>query len=69
MDRVIKHLSKNHPAFRAFCDAFSQTYFVWDADDKAEVEAVLARREGGPTTWDGSLERRGEPRGGPEGRS
>jgi hypothetical protein len=28
MDRVIKHLSKNQPAFRAFCVAFSQTCCV-----------------------------------------
>jgi hypothetical protein len=43
MDRLIRLLSKKHPAFKAFCHDFSQTIFIRDKSDVAAVKAILEK--------------------------
>ncbi|KAJ7196492.1 hypothetical protein GGX14DRAFT_672632 [Mycena pura] len=41
MDRLIRLLSKKHPAFKAFCHDFSEAIFIRDKSDVLAVQAVL----------------------------
>ncbi|KAF7310239.1 hypothetical protein MIND_00397600 [Mycena indigotica] len=44
MDRLLRLLSKKHPAFKEFAHLFSETIFIRDAEDEAKVRAILAKK-------------------------
>lgn len=44
MDRLLRLLSKKHPAFKEFAHLFSETIFIRDGEDEAQVRAVLERK-------------------------
>ncbi|KAJ7152120.1 hypothetical protein C8R46DRAFT_484877 [Mycena filopes] len=44
MDRLLRLISKKHPAYKEFAHSFSETIFVRDGEDEAKVREVLDKK-------------------------
>ncbi|KAJ7828090.1 hypothetical protein B0H13DRAFT_2373399 [Mycena leptocephala] len=45
MDRLLRLISKKHPAYKEFAHLFSETIFIRDGEDEANVREILKKKE------------------------